>query len=89
MDDPFRWPEVLPRIQSLLNNTSFSTTRKTPNKVAYGFLPKRPLDLCSATTLPNAYVACIAAADAILFALINEKKHYDRNHQPLFMKIGD
>ncbi len=89
MDDPLRWPEVLPRIQSLLNNTSSTTIGKTPNEVAYGFSPRRPLDLCSATTLPDTYVARAAAADAILFALANHKEHYNRSHQPLFMKVGD
>ncbi len=89
MDDPLRWPDVLPRIQSLLNNTSSSTTGKTPNEVAYGFSPRRPLDLCSAATLPDTYVARATAADAISFALTNHKEHYDRSHQPLFMKVGD
>lgn len=36
LDDPFRWPEVLPCIQSILNNTSSSTTSKTPNEIASG-----------------------------------------------------
>ena len=89
MDDSSRWPEVLHRIQSLLNNTSSSTTGKTPNEVAYRFSPRRPLDLCSTTALPDTYVARTAAADAILFALANQKVHYDRSHQPLFMKVGD
>ena len=89
MDDPLRWPEVLPRIQSLLNNTSSSTTRKTPNEIAYRFSPRRPLDLFSSTTLPDTYVARTAAADAILFALANHKDHYYRSHQPLFIKVGD
>lgn len=89
MDDPFCWPEVLPRIQSLLNNTSSSTTGKTPNEVAYGFSPRRLLDLCSATTLLNTYVAHTAAADAILFVLANQKEYYNRSHQPLFMKVKD
>ncbi len=57
MDDPSRWPEVLPWIQSLLNNTSSSTTGKTPNEIAYGFSPRRLLDLCSAIASPNTYVA--------------------------------
>ena len=80
MDDPLRWPEVLPRIQFLLNNTSSSTTGKTPNEIAYGFSPGRPLDLFSSTTLLDTYVTCIAAADAILFALANHKNHYNRSH---------
>ena len=89
MEDASRWPEVLPHIQSLLNNTSSSTTGKTPNKIAYGFSPRRPLDLCSAATLPDTYVARTGAADAIFFALANHKEHYNRSHQPLFMKVGD
>ena len=89
IDNPSRWSEVLPRIQFLLNNTSSSTTGKTPNEVAYRFSPMKLLDLCLATTLPDAYVARTAAADAILFALANQKEHYNRSHQPLFMKAGD
>ena len=89
MDDPSRWPEVLHRIQSLLNNTSSSTTGKTPNEIAYRFSPRRLLDLCSTTALPYTHVARTAAADAISFALANQKVHYDRSHQPLFMKVGD
>ena len=89
MDDPLRWSEVLPRIQSLLNNTSSSTTGKTLNEITYGFSPRRSLDLFSSTTLPNTYVARTAAADAILFALANHKNHYNKSHQPLFMKVGD
>ena len=72
-----------------MNNTSSSTTGKTPNKIAYGFLPRRPLDLISLSSLPDTYVARADAADAISFALANQKAHYDRKHQPLFMKVGD
>lgn len=87
--DPSQWPEVLPRIQSLLKNISSSTTRKTPNKIAYRFSSKRPLDLCSTVTRPDTYVARTKATDAISFALANHKEHNDRSHQPLFMKVGD
>lgn len=38
--------------------------------------------------MPDAYVDCTAAADTILFALANQKEHYNRSHQPLFMKVG-
>ena len=89
MDDPSCWPEVLPQIQSLLNNTSSSTTGKTPNEIAYGFSPRRPLDLCSAVASPDTYVARAEATDAVSFALANQKEHYDRRHQPLFMKVGE
>ncbi len=89
MDDPSRWPEVLPCIQSLLNNTFSSTTGKTPNEVAYRFSPRKPLDLCLATILPDTYVARTRAVDVISFALANHKEYYNRSHQPLFMKVGD
>lgn len=89
LEDPSLWPEVLPQIQSILNNTSSSTTGKTPNEVAYGFSPRRPLDLLSPPGLPAAFQARADAADAISFALANQKAHYNRKHQPLFLKIGD
>ena len=40
-------------------------------------------------TRPNTYVACTKAIDIISFALANHKKHYDKSHQPLFMKVED
>lgn len=40
-------------------------------------------------TRPDTYVARTKAIDAISFALANHKEHYDRSHQPLFMKVGD
>ena len=66
-----------------------STTDKTPNKVAYGFSPRKPLDLLSDPLLPSTLQARTDATDAISFALANQKAHYDRKHQPLFMKVGD
>ncbi len=89
LEDPSCWPEVLPHIQSILNNTSSSTTGKTPNEIAYGFSSRRQLDLISPSTLPDTYVTRADVADAISFALANQKAHYDRKHQPLFMKVGD
>ena len=89
LEDPSCWPKVLLCIQSILNNTSSSTTGKTPNKIAYRFSPRRPLDLISFSSLPDTYVARTDAADAISFALTNQKAHYDRKYQPFFMKVGD
>ena len=62
---------------------------KTLNKVAYGFSPRRFLDLYLIVPQPDTYVACIEAIDAIFFALTNQKKYYNRNYQLLFMKVGD
>lgn len=78
--DPSRWPEVIPRIKFLLNNTSSSITRKTPNEIAYGFSPRKLLDLILATAMSNICVVRTDMANAILFALFNQKEHYDRKN---------
>lgn len=62
---------------------------KTSNEIAYGFSSRRPLDLYSTITQPDTYMACTEAADVISFALANNKEHYNRSHQLLFMKVGD
>ena len=87
LDKPSKWPEVLPRIQAFLNNSSASGP--TPNEVAYGFTPNKPLDLLATSHPPNHFLARTTAADAISFAQMANKFHYDRKHQPMFLKVGD
>lgn len=53
INNPFCWLKVLPRIQSLLNNTFSSITRKTSNEITYKFSLGRPLDLCFAVPCPT------------------------------------
>lgn len=62
---------------------------KILNKIAYRFLPRRLLDLISFSFMPNTYVTQANVADTISFALANHKVHYNRKHQPFFMKVGD
>ena len=62
---------------------------KTPNKIAYRFLPRRPLDLISSSFLPDTYVARADIAEAILFVLANQKSQYDKKHQPFFLKVSN
>ncbi len=57
--------------------------------MAYGFSSRRPLDLLTALPTPNALAAYTDAAEAMSFALLNQKVTYDRKHQPLFMKVGE
>lgn len=71
LENPSSWPEVLPRIQSILNNTASSTMRQTPNKIAYGFSPRRFFDLLAAAQKPDAYIARATAANAISFSAAN------------------
>ena len=89
MPDPALWPTVLPRMQAQLNNSISATTNKTPNELAYGFQPHRPLDLLRDASMPQPVIARIDAADAISFAQTNQKHHYDRKHQPMFLKQGE
>ena len=71
MENFFHWPKILPQIQSLLNNTSSSTIGKTPNKIAYDFSAKRPLDPILTMAVSNTCVARTNMADTISFALFN------------------
>ena len=89
MDNLSYLPEILRQIQLVLNNTSSSTTSKTPNKIAYGFSLRRSLDLYLAIASPNIYIAHTKASDTIFFAPANQKEHYDMIHSPLFMKVRE
>ena len=89
MEHPERWPEALPRIQALINNSSSSSTTRTPNEIALGFTPNRPLDLLLASTPIDHDIARIEAQDALAYAQMNQKYHYDRSHTPMFLKVGD
>lgn len=53
---------------------------KTPNKIAYGFLSRRLLDLISLFSLPTIYIAQVDAANAIFFALANQKAYHNGKH---------
>lgn len=79
---------MLPRIQALLNNLTSSTTSKAPNEITYGFKLNRPLDLIAATERLSQQhkLARIDTTNAISFAQIHQKYHYDRRHQPIYIK---
>lgn len=78
--NPSVWPEILPKIQSLLNNTFFSTTGKTFNEIVYGFSTRRPLDLLAVILTPD-IASQLDAVDAIAFTTTNQKEYYNRRHQ--------
>lgn len=80
--------QVLSRIQAIINNTSSFLTRKTPNKVVYDFSPRRSLNLLAALSISKILAACINAAKAVFFALLNQKITYDQKHQLFFIKVG-
>jgi hypothetical protein len=83
------WPRCLPKIQSVLNNAkSTSSTGQTPNEIVYGFTPNFAIDY---TTDPEIDfpAARVDAADALDFAVMNMKFHYDRRHTAMFLAPGD
>lgn len=55
--------------------------------MVYDFSPHRSLDLLAVLPTPDTMAACTDTAEAISFALLNQKVTYDRKHQPLFMKV--
>ena len=89
MDRPDQWPRILSRLQSIMNS-SISSTGKSANEFNYGFKPNQPLDLAT-SAMPELKppVARISAADALSFASISAKLHYDQHHKAMFFKEGD
>lgn len=87
-DNPRLWPQVLPRIQGIINNTFSSLIRKIPNKVTYGFSLRCLLDFATALPILDTLVTYVDVVDTISFALFNQKMIYNYWHQLLFRKIG-
>lgn len=71
------WPIALLAIQLIINNIFLSTISKTPNKITYDFIPCRLLDLFSVLLSLTIPTTRIEAANAIFFAIANQKTHYD------------
>ena len=90
LDNVAEWPRTIPAIQAAYNNSVSAPLGKSPNEVASGFSLNQPLDLGAyeKELLPK-HVARLEAADAIAFAQMNSKFHYDRKHQPQFFRRGD
>ena len=57
--------------------------------MAYSFFLCRSLDLLAAIPTPDALAARADVAEAVSFALLNQKVTYNQKHQPLFMKIEE
>lgn len=88
-EDPLYCSKVLLQIQSIFNNTLSLTIGKIPNKITYRFFPWRLLNLLAFFPISNIYITCINATDTILFGLANQKAHYNRKHQLMFITVGN
>jgi hypothetical protein len=90
-DEP--WTKALPFIQATLNNSKNSSTNMSPNEVIYGFRTNDTLSLLA--DLPPEDFSRLRqikreeAEEAIAFANVNAKFHYDKRHRPLTLQVGD
>lgn len=73
----------------MLNNTFFSIISKIPNKVVYGFILRRFLNLLGFFPLFQPLVIRAKAANIISFAISNSKAIYNPKYQTPFIKVGD
>ena len=92
LEQPEEWPITIPAIQAVFNNSISAATQHSPNEVIYGFSLNQPSDLAAMEydrrTLPQ-HLVRVSANDAIAFAQMSAKFHYDRRHQPQFFREGD
>ena len=90
LERPELWPKVLLRLQSIMNSSTSSSTKLSPNEINYGFRPNQPLDLIAATLMPELKppAARISAVDTLAFVSINAKYHYNSKYKPYFFKEG-
>jgi transposase InsO family protein len=87
LETPTDWPQCLGRLQAGHNNST-SATGRSPNDVVYGFTPNFAVDLASAPEI-SPLEARVEASDALDFAAMNMKFHYDRKHTAMFLASGD
>jgi hypothetical protein len=89
LEDPAEWPRCLPKLQSVLNNArAMSSTDRTPNEIAYGFTPNFTIDYTMDPDI-DLPAARVDAADALDYAAMNMKFHYDRRHTAMFLAPSD
>ena len=88
LEHPRQWPRTLSRLQAVLNSSASISTEKSATEVIYGFRPRQPLDLITDSAMPEPTIARISAADALAFASMTSKYHYDRRHKPLVLNEG-
>ena len=90
LERPDMWSITLPIIQFRLNNTRSQALEKAPNEIAYGFTINDKIELVQAekAILPLD-ITRIDAADAVAFAQIQQKYHYDKGHHPQFLRVGE
>ena len=90
LEKPELWPSFLSCLESIQNSSISTSTKESANKINYGFKPSQLLDLVAASAMPELKppAARISAADALAFASMYAKHHYDQCHKPMFLEKG-
>lgn len=87
LENPENWLQKLPKFQMIINNTKTTATLNFPDKIIYGFSLDLPLNLMKKLPLPKANAIKIETQNTINWVNTNYKKHYNRKHSSLFLKI--
>lgn len=88
------WPNVLPAIQGINNNTPSTAIGKSLNKFACRFMLNRSVDQidCSFELSSKVLIPLQLrkeAKDSMNFTHLVYKKNYNRAHQPIFLEINN
>ena len=86
------WSKTLSMFQVVMNNSRSSTTIKTFNEIFYEFISNRSLNLIRHDNVKlneNLFQDRIEIKNAIFWANMNYKMHYDRKHTSMFLKVEE
>jgi hypothetical protein len=89
MLDSTLWILALWKFQSIFNNTRSTVTRKTSNELLYEITSNLSLNISFTNKVLNQNHLRKEAEDAIDWAQMQNKAHYDRRHTSLFLKIDE
>ena len=89
LEKPADWPTVLPRMQAILNNSTSGSTSQSLNEVLYGRKVIEPIDLLRTPNSVTEASYQIDPREAINFANMQAKRHYNRKHTAMFLRVGD
>jgi hypothetical protein len=88
MKNSREWSQCLSILQSQLNNFVI-LTEKTSNEIVYEFISVQWTDLTLFNELINQTHIRKEVADVLTWTQLQMKRHYDRKHQSLNMKVDD
>jgi hypothetical protein len=89
MLDSTLWISALWKFQSIYNNTRFAITEKTFNELLYEITSHLSLNIASNKTPESHNLLRKDVQNAINWAQMQNKAHYDRRHTSLFLKMSE